>query len=73
LGVQADELREEQVQQHAGIGQPVRRDAHIDRHALTAHVGHRKSSALVAASTTASLKIVSGALKVATTLDSVLS
>ncbi|MCY1379895.1 hypothetical protein D9M69_676580 [compost metagenome] len=33
----------------------------------------RKSSALVAASTTASAKMVSGAWKVATTLDSVFS
>ena len=38
LRVQADELREEQVQQRPGVGQPVRRDAHVDRHAAAAHV-----------------------------------
>ena len=38
LGVQADQLREEQVQQRPGVGQPVRRDAHVDRHAAAPHV-----------------------------------
>ena len=38
LRVQAHELREEQVEQRPGVGQPVRRDAHVDRHAPAAHV-----------------------------------
>jgi hypothetical protein len=38
LGVEADKLREEQVQQRSGVGQPVRWDAHIDRHAAAAHL-----------------------------------
>ena len=33
LRVQAHQLREEQVQQRPRVGQPVRRDAHVDRHA----------------------------------------
>ena len=32
------ELREEQVQQRPRVGQPVRRDAHVDRHAPAPHV-----------------------------------
>jgi hypothetical protein len=31
-------LRKEQVEQRPGIGQPVGRDAHVDRHAPTPHV-----------------------------------
>ena len=40
--VQVDQLGEEQVQQHPRIGEPVRWDADIDRHALPAHVRHRE-------------------------------
>ena len=38
LRVEADELGEEQGEQRPGIGQPVRRDAHVDRHALAAQL-----------------------------------
>ena len=38
LRVQADELREEQRQQRPRVREPVRRDAHVDRHAPAPHV-----------------------------------
>ena len=38
LGVEADQLREEEVEQRSGVGDPVRRDADVDRHPPPPHV-----------------------------------